>query len=267
MTAMQDTSPLRSKTVIVTGGASGIGHATCCALARQGAHVVVVDVHCEKVEATLNAVRGVSVDGVEHMGLVRDVGDEDAMASMAEETLSRFGLIDGLVACAGILRGTGSSPKPLAQISTDEWDQVIRTNLRGTFLSNRAVLAAMIRQRGGDIVNISSVSGKQGRAHDSPYCASKFGINGMSESLAEEVRPYGIRVQIVMPDAVDTPIWDQNGPVPCPPDALPPERVAELIVYLMSQPADTMLSGITIAPIRSRRRRKKEKDPATGQDR
>ncbi|MFH1417786.1 MAG: SDR family oxidoreductase [Planctomycetota bacterium] len=260
MARSEQKSVLHAKAVIVTGGASGIGNATCRALAREGAHVVVVDVTREKVDSTLEEVRSLSVHGDAHLGLVLDVRDEAAMASMADGTLSKFGSIDALVASAGVLRGTGSSPKPLAQISTAEWDQVLDTNLKGTFLSNRAVLPAMIRQRSGDIVNISSVSGKQGRAHDSPYCASKFGINGMSESLAEEVRPYGIRVQIVMPDAVNTPIWNQNGPVPCPPDALPPERVADLIVYLLKQPPDTVLGGVTIAPMRARRRRQKRKD-------
>jgi NAD(P)-dependent dehydrogenase (short-subunit alcohol dehydrogenase family) len=218
--------------------------------------VVVVDVHQGNIDATLRDLREIREEHDAFLGLLLDVRDEQAMESMARLTIEKFGRIDALVACAGILRGTGSSPMPLARISTAEWEQVLDTNLKGMFLSNRAVLPAMIRQRAGDIINISSVSGRQGRAHDAPYCASKFGVIGMSESLAEEVRGYGIRVQIVLPDAVDTPMWNQNGPVPCPPDALPPERVAELIVYMLRQPPDTMLLGVTIAPFRARRRKK-----------
>ncbi len=247
---------LQSKAVIVTGAASGIGHATCHALARESAQVVVVDIDPERVESTLGGLRDAANDKNAHLGMSLDVRDEHAMASMADKTLERFGRIDALVASAGILRGTGSVPKPLVKIDSAEWDQVLDTNLKGMFLSNRAVLPAMMKQRAGDIINISSVSGKQGRAHDSPYCASKFGVIGMSESLAEEARGHGIRVQIVIPDAVKTPMWDQNGPVPCPADALPPERVADLIIYLLKQPRDTMMLGVTVAPFRGRRRRK-----------
>lgn len=251
---------LNDRVVIVTGGASGIGQAVCIAAARAGARVVVVDLAQERVDAVvedLNHVQSSSTPG--HLGLALDVRSEGDMETMAQRTLAEFGRIDVLVASAGILRAGGSSPKPLVDTSVKEWDDVVDTNLKGLFLSNRAVLPAMIKQRSGDIVNVSSVSGKQGRANDAPYCASKFGVIGVSESLAEEVRSYGIRVQLVIPDAVDTPIWQQNGPVPAPPDALPAERVAELILYVLTQPADTMLVGPIIAPVRTRRRRKKKK--------
>jgi len=239
------------RVAVVTGGASGIGRATCLALIGTSANVVVVDVNRELVEQTVHAAR--AIGGVAE-GLVLDVRREADMEEMARRTMDRFGRIDILVASAGILRARGSSPKPLVQVTSEEWDQVLDTNLKGMFLSNRAVLPAMIKQHSGDIVNLSSVSGKQGRAHDGPYCASKFGVIGMSESLAEEVRPHGVRVQIVVPDAVNTAIWDQNGPVPRPANALPPERVADLIVHLVSLPEDTMLMGTVIMPFRARRR-------------
>jgi 3-oxoacyl-[acyl-carrier protein] reductase len=246
-------SKLAGRVIVVTGGGSGIGRATSLALAREGADVVVVDVNEAGIEQTLAELNGPDGPG-KHIGIVADVGDEGDMERMARRTLETFERIDGLVAGAGILRGRGSWPRPLVEISTEEWDQVLRTNLRGTFLSNRAVLPAMIRQKRGDIVNISSVSGRQGRPHDAPYCASKFGIVGMSESLAEEVRRLGVRVQLILPDAVATPIWSQNGPVPAPVDALPPERVADLIVFLIAQPPDTLLLSPVIAPFRSRAR-------------
>jgi NAD(P)-dependent dehydrogenase (short-subunit alcohol dehydrogenase family) len=238
--------PLSGQVAIVTGGASGIGEATCRALKARGARVVAVDVSPAKLEERRR-------NGGCDEALALDVRREEEMERMARETLERFGRIDILVASAGILRGTGSTPRPLANVSLDEWEQVIETNLRGTFLSNRAVLPAMLKQRRGNIVNISSVSGLKGRAFDAPYCASKFGVIGMSESLAEEVRNSGIRVQIVLPDAVDTPMWDQNGPVPRPPNAVSPERVAEVIVYLLAQPADTVIPSVVVAPFRTRR--------------
>jgi NAD(P)-dependent dehydrogenase (short-subunit alcohol dehydrogenase family) len=137
---------------------------------------------------------------------------------------------------------------------TTEWDEVIDTNLKGTFLSNHAVLPTMIRQRRGQIVNISSTSGRQGRAYDSAYCASKFGVIGLSEALAQEVLQYNIRVQVILPDAVDTPLWHQNGPIPRPAGALPVARVADLIVYLLKLPGDCLLVNPVIAPFRTRRR-------------
>jgi NAD(P)-dependent dehydrogenase (short-subunit alcohol dehydrogenase family) len=176
---------------------------------------------------------------------------------MAQKTLERFGRIDCLVASAGILR-VGGSLKTIADTSLDDWNAVIETNLTGVFLSNQAVLTAMMEQKQGDIVNISSTSGKQGRPFDGPYSASKFGIIGLSESLAEEVSSHGVRVQTVLPDAVETPFWDQNGPAALKPvNVLPPDRVAEFILFLMDLPRDTYLPNPVIAPMKQRRKRRK----------
>jgi len=254
--AEAQTHALFGKVCVVTGGASGIGRATSAALAGAGAHVVVADISGARVDSTAAELSALSNSRDVHLGLAVDVRDERAVEGMVERALERFGRIDALVACAAVLRGSGSTPKPVYKIDSDEWDQVLDTNLKGTFLTNRAVIPAMMKQRAGDIVNLSSVSGRQGRAHDGPYCASKFGVIGLSEALAEEARPFGIRVQIVIPDAVKTPMWDQNGPVPCPPDALEPERVADLIVHMITLPRDTTLGAVTIAPFKARRRRK-----------
>lgn len=251
----QQSLQLDGHVVIVTGGSSGIGLATCQALARDGAHVVVVDLHQERIDQVLTDLEHcASTNNTPHLGLALDVRSEQDMQAMADRTLERFGRIDGLVACAGILRGKGSAPKPLVQISLDEWEQVIDTNLKGMFLSNRAVLPTMTKQRRGNIINVSSVSGKEGRAHDAPYCASKFGVVGMSESLAEEVRNQGIRVQIVCPDAVATPFWEQNAPVPMPNYALAPDRIAYVISFLLALPEDMMLVSPIVAPFRTRKR-------------
>jgi short-subunit dehydrogenase len=113
----------------------------------------------------------------------------------------------------------------------------------------------MMRQRSGQIVNISSTSGRQGRALDAPYCASKFGVVGLTESLAEEVRPFGIKVHLIMPGAVATRLWEQNRPLPLPDAALAPERVAEIIRYVLELPPDTILEHVVIAPFKARRAR------------
>jgi NAD(P)-dependent dehydrogenase (short-subunit alcohol dehydrogenase family) len=125
----------------------------------------------------------------------------------------------------------------------------------------------MIAQGSGQIVNVSSTSGRQGRALDGAYCASKAGVIGLTESLAEEVRQLGIRVQCVLPDAVETPLWRQNGAIPPPPDILPPSRVADVIVYLLALPADTVIVNATVAPLRrGRRRLRREREGAVTGD-
>jgi len=177
------------------------------------------------------------------------------MEEMVRRTVAHFGQIDILITSAGILRAKGRGPRLVAEMPTSEWDEVIETNLKGVFLSNHAVLSTMIKQRRGQIVNISSTSGRQGRAYDSAYCASKFGVIGLSEALAQELLQYNIRVHVILPDAVDTPLWHQNGPIPRPVGALPASRVADLIVYLLTLPGDCVLVNPVIAPFRTRRRR------------
>jgi NAD(P)-dependent dehydrogenase (short-subunit alcohol dehydrogenase family) len=249
---------LTKKIAIVTGGASGIGLASCHQLMDLGVMVNIVDIDNHKVDLAVAELRE-RFPGLHVQGLVADLSQEMQVDGMVNEVLAAQGRIDMLVHCAGILRLPGSAPKILPELSVEEYDFVIGTNLRGTFLVNRAVLPAMIRQRAGQILNLSSTSGIKGRALDSVYCASKFGVVGLTESLADEVRQFGIRVQVVSPDAVKTPFWDQNGPVPVPDWALPPERVASLITYMLSLPEDSMLANVIISPVRTRRRKRKQK--------
>jgi NAD(P)-dependent dehydrogenase (short-subunit alcohol dehydrogenase family) len=246
-----------AKTVIVTGAGGGIGGATCRALHAAGANVVLVD----RSPTTLAAVAG-ELDGAAGvLALALDVTVESDMTDMAARTLEKFGRIDGLVAAAGILRTSGQ-PHSVADTGFEEWRTIVDVNLTGTFLSNRAVLAAMTAQGEGDIVNISSTSGQQGRAFDGPYSASKFGIVGLSESLAEEVQRQGVRVQTVLPDAVDTPLWEQSGTAALKPqNMLSPERVANFVLYLMDMPRDVYIFNSVLKPLRSRVRRRKAKSP------
>jgi NAD(P)-dependent dehydrogenase (short-subunit alcohol dehydrogenase family) len=241
---------LTGRTVIVTGACGGIGGACVQALFEAGANVVLVDRSEERLAAAAQA------GGERALPLVLDVTAEAEMARMAEAAVERFGAIDGLIAAAGILRTSGQ-PRTVADTSFDEWRTVLAVNLTGTFLCNRAVLPQMMRQGRGDIVNVSSTSGRQGRAFDAPYSASKFGVVGFSESLAEEVGRLGIRVQTLLPDAVDTPLWEQSGTTALRPrDLLPPDRVAAAILYLMLLPRDTYLLNPTLFPIRQRAKRK-----------
>lgn len=238
------------KTAIVTGASGGIGGACVRALLAKGANVVMIDRSAERMAP-------IAAEGGERaLPLVLDVSSEEDMARMAEETVARYGSIDALVASAGILRTSGQ-PRVVADTTFEEWRTILAVNLTGTFLCNRAVLGQMMKQGRGDIVNVSSTSGRQGRPFDAPYCASKFGVVGFSESLAEEVGRLGIRVQTLLPDAVDTPLWDQSGTAAIRPQhTLSPQRVAEAILYLMELPRDTFLLNPTLFPTRQRARRK-----------
>jgi NAD(P)-dependent dehydrogenase (short-subunit alcohol dehydrogenase family) len=245
--ASERTGRLVGQVAIVTGGSSGIGRATCLALAREGAHVVVVGRNQFRVNEVVTDIELGAGSG-KTLGLLLDVRREADMSEMVSQTLARFGCIDILVANAGILRGKQRLPKLLVQLPSEEWNEILDTNLKGVFLSNRAVLSTMIRQHRGQIVNISSGSGRRGRAYDAAYCASKFGVIGLSEALAEEVHQYNIRVQVLSPGAVNTPILEQNGPIPRPRQILAPERVADFIIYLVTQPVDSVLLRPTIEP-------------------
>ena len=254
------TNNLTDKVTIITGASSGIGKACANLLANQDGKVVLVDINSEKLNDTVAEIQNNIENSDNIFSLELNVCNEAAMQEMASQTLTKFGRIDCLIASAGILR-IGQTLRTVIDTSLSEWETILQTNLTGTFLSNQAVLPAMMAQKQGDIVNISSVSGLQGRAFDAAYCASKFGIIGFSESLAEEVSAYGIRVQTILPDAVDTPLWDQNGPQSMRASAaLPPERVAQLILHLITLPRDAFMLNTVIAPFKGRKKRSKDKN-------
>jgi NAD(P)-dependent dehydrogenase (short-subunit alcohol dehydrogenase family) len=249
----------QDKVYIITGAGSGIGRACVNLLSARPCKLVLIDFNQESLDTLYDELqKEANTDESDVLKLNLSVRSAADMSLMAEETLKRFGRIDCLIHSAGILR-IGATLKTVADTPLDEWNAIIETNLTGTFLSNQAVLAAMLEQKEGDIINISSTSGRQGRPFDGPYSASKFGIIGLSESLAEEVSIQGIRVQTVLPDAVETPLWEQNGPAAMKPvNVLPPERVAEFILFLLDLPRDTYLPNPVIAPMKQRRKRRKK---------
>jgi NAD(P)-dependent dehydrogenase (short-subunit alcohol dehydrogenase family) len=249
---------LDRRAIIITGAASGIGRACATALAAAGARLTLVDLRDDGFAALRDELAAAGTDvASDVLTLTGSIRDEADMNRMAAESLERFGRIDALVACAGLLR-VGEKLKTVADTSLEDWNTIVETNLTGTFLSNRAVLPAMMEQREGDIINISSTSGLKGRPFDGAYCASKFGIIGLSESLSEELGRFGIRVQTVLPDAVATPLWDQNGHGALKPaQTMPPERIAELVAWLLALPRDTYLMNPVIAPMKTRSKKRK----------
>ncbi|HSO23512.1 MAG TPA: SDR family oxidoreductase [Chondromyces sp.] len=245
---------IAGKVAVVTGGSSGIGRAVAVALVERGVRVVVVGLTQARVSAVAGALRARSADPGDVLPLTLDVRSESDMEQMAHSVLSRFGRIDLLVAAAGVARRPGSQrlvPYPAAQLPIDEWDAILDTNLRGTFLADRAVLPTMQARGSGTIVNVSSSpGGYRGQAFAAPYCASKFGVRGLTQSLAEEVRRLGIKVHCILPDAIDTPLLDRSTLAARLGTPLAPERVAELVVSLWTEPQDSQNVEPVLLPAR-----------------
>jgi len=247
-----------NKVAIVTGGSSGIGQAVSMALAASGFHVAVVGRTMEYIDATLNQLNTITPDDHSrfHLGLALDVNNEEDMRDMVDKTMDTFDRIDLLVASAGIGKKAGSErviPYSTATLPPDEWDAIIGVNLTGTFLSNRAVLAPMMSQRSGQIINICSSTtphGLHGTPYAPAYSASKFGVVGLTESLAEEVSSYGIRVQAVFPGAVETPLVDNTMLARPFGGTITTENFASTIMYLVTQPPDATTIHPHVIPFR-----------------
>ena len=218
---------LNGKVAIVTGGSRGIGRATCIALAREGAKVVVVGRHeasCKEVVAEITKGSGIAI------AVKADVSIESEVAAAVDAAMNHFKRIDILVNNAAV----NLPYRAVVDLSLAEWNTIVATNLTGSFLCCRAVLPVMIAQRYGKIINMSSRGGRQGEAGRSPYRSTKAAIINFTECLAAEVKEHGIDVNAICPGAVATDMMSEitNGNVPS--YAMPPEDIAAVVVFLAS---------------------------------
>ncbi len=214
---------LQGKAAIVTGGGSGIGKAIATALVREGANVVIASRRAPGVEGALS----VPCD-------VRRKTDTQRVAATIKE---RFGRIDILVNNSGL-----GVQRKVVDCTEEDWHLVLETNLTGTFLMTQAVLPTMIVQRSGYIINIASQAAKHGYAEAGPYCASKFGILGLSEALQKEVRDYGIQVHCLCPALVQVP--PPRNTSETRDDVLQVEDLASTALFLLKQPARVKYENI-----------------------
>ncbi len=187
---------LSGKVAIVTGGSRGIGKYISKHLAAEGASVVIAGRTIADLRITQEEI---AADGGRVIAVQTDVSNEKSVHRLLSKTLTEFGTIDILVNNAGQYM-----EKMVTDMSVEEWNNVIGTNLTGPFLLTRAVLPEMIEKRDGTIVMISSTSGKRAKANSAAYSASKFGIEGFSEALLREVRGFNVRVVVVTPSSVDS---------------------------------------------------------------
>jgi NAD(P)-dependent dehydrogenase (short-subunit alcohol dehydrogenase family) len=186
---------LSNQVAIVTGGGNGIGRTIALRLARDGADVVIAGRRQATLEESAAAVRA---QGRKALPLVTDVSREDDVSAMARRALEAFGRIDILVNNAGIIGPTA----PVVSVKRADWDEVMAINLTGAYLCAKAVLPDMIARRSGKIINISSVAGKVAYALRSPYAVSKWGMIGLTLTLAQEAGPSNIQVNVVCPGPV-----------------------------------------------------------------
>lgn len=185
------------KTAVVTGGSRGLGRAICLELAAGGANVVLC--YAGNAAAAQETAARCEALGAKTLAVCCDVAEEDQVKALVEETLKIFGRIDILVNNAGVTRDG-----LVMRMKASDFDKVIQTNLRGTFLCMREVSRTMVRQRAGRIVNLSSVVGLRGNAGQVNYAASKAGVIGMTKSAAKEFAGRGITVNAVAPGFIDT---------------------------------------------------------------
>jgi 3-oxoacyl-[acyl-carrier protein] reductase len=217
---------LKGMTAFITGAGRGIGRGIARAFAEQGCDIAAAARTEPEVMETAALVEGL---GRKALGLVCDVADPASVNAAVERALGAFGKIDILVNNAGY-----ACFKPFMELSLDEWQRTLDVNLTGIFLCTRAVLPGMIARGSGRIINISSVSGLRPILRQSAYCASKHGVNGLTSTLAMELRPYGIRVHAICPGGVTTRLSEENMADRDKSDWMTPEDVAHTALYLAS---------------------------------
>ena len=188
---------LSGKVALVTGGSRGIGRAIAEVLAEQGAKVVVN--YRANAQAAEEVIASIVAHGGQARAIQADVSIAEEVEALVKSTMDAFGRLDILVNNAGITRDT-----LLIHMKESDWDSVLTTNLKGAFLCTKAVQRIMMRQRGGRIINITSVSGLAGNAGQANYAAAKAGLVGFTKSVAKEIGSRGITVNAVAPGYVET---------------------------------------------------------------
>ncbi|MDP9457868.1 MAG: SDR family oxidoreductase [Actinomycetota bacterium] len=241
---------LQGRAALVTGASSGLGRATAIALARAGADVALVARSREELRSAEEEVSGI---GRRAVALPTDLAIADEAKGAVERAVGEFGRMDFLVNAAGT-----DVPGTVEELDVEGWDRTLSVNLRAPFLLSKAVFPLMREMGGGTIVNVSSVAGKKGWANASAYCASKFGLTGLTEALADEGKAHGIRAIVLYPGAMAT-NWgafspeerQHSGPNREAPDTqvLAPERVAEFIAWFVASPPEFVLTEGIVLPI------------------
>ena len=230
---------LSGKFALVTGGGRGIGAAIAMKLAELGATTIVCGRTLARLQHTAGKIRSA---GGQSEAIACDVADWNSVAALAARVQQTFGRLDVLVNNAGI----GSFSGPLHSMPVESWDPVLNTNLRGVFYTIRAFVPLLLAAGGGQIVNISSIASKNALPNGAAYAASKWGLNGLSYSVAEELRGKNIRVSVVCPGSTHTELGPHEGKDPG--KMLQPDDVAHVVAMLVTQAPQSFASEVIIRP-------------------
>ncbi|MBE9111576.1 SDR family oxidoreductase, partial [Nodosilinea sp. LEGE 07298] len=228
---------LANKVAIVTGGARGLGAATCRCLAESGLKVVVADLRQELASELAQEIESSTGQTGQAIALNLDVTSPDSAMALLEQVRDRYGCIDVLINNAGI-----DITESIEDLTTDQWQQVIGVNLSGPFYMSKAVFPEMRQNGGGHIINIVSTAAKRAWANASAYHASKWGLLGFSQALHVEGRPHNIKVTSLIAGGMRTPFLLDRFPDIDQTTLQDPANVAETIRYLLMQPKDTVIS-------------------------
>ncbi len=237
----QDSSALAGQVAVVTGAARGIGAAIAERLAAMGATVVLT---ARNAGALRQVESRITAAGCKAAVKACDLRDEESVSRL-RDAVQQLGRCDVLVNCAG----TGHFGQPLHAMDVASFDETMETNLRGPYLMIRAIAPLMIEARSGHIINISSLAGKNPLPNGAAYSASKWGLNGLTYSAAEELRPYNIRVSVVAPGSVNT-HFGGGGTEDEAKAArkIQPADVAEVVAMLVTQAPQSFVSEVLIRP-------------------
>ncbi|MCI0624330.1 MAG: SDR family oxidoreductase [Acidobacteria bacterium] len=229
---------LKDKVAIVTGAGTGIGRAIALAYAQEGAALVLTGRTGETLAKVADEVGALGGEALVVRASVADAAD---VRRMVDEAQARFGEINVLVNNAGVFIYKG-----FLDLSLSDWDDTINTNLKGIFLCCQAVLPGMVKQKQGNIINISSIHGKIGDANLAAHCASKFGVIGLTQALARELIDHNINVNVICPGQVSSNWVDEPTMLPTPLSTrLRPADVARVAVFLAS-PDSSIMTGSVI---------------------
>jgi 3-oxoacyl-[acyl-carrier protein] reductase len=226
---------LKNQVAIVTGGGRGIGKEICKKLASDGCNIVTFSRTLSEIK---NIEKEIKKLGVKALCLVADVRNKKEVSIVVKKCLNQFGKIDILVNNAGV-----AEFKPFLEIKDAQWNEIIDINLKGVIICTKLVLPHMVKSGYGRIINISSGAGQRGFSGLAVYCASKFGVRGLTQSLAEEIENQDIKTYTVCPGAVATSMYFNMIPDADPKDLLKPEEVAEVVYSLCLAKVKTSLGA------------------------
>lgn len=231
---------LQNGTALVTGGGRGIGRSIAQKLAQLGFTVVITGRDQNLLERSAEAIQSA---GGKCRALPCDVTDSNSVTNAARYVQREFGGLQVLVNNAGI----GGFSTPLHELPPEQWDAILNTNLRGVYYCIRAFAPMMIAARRGDIINISSLAGKNPLPRGAAYAASKWALNGLSYSVAEELRAYNVRVTVVSPGSTNTDLSPHEGKNTS--KMLQGDDIAHVVEMLVTQQPRSFISEVLIRPL------------------